>query len=166
MGYGILTTPEKAHRETSSSSQKSASGEFFEKPVISHQEKRSQPLNLLLENRSCSTKNASALNIPVLWNGRRYDEQTDLYYYKYRYYIRMIKNLGLYITIGFCLTACSAEEGQNPQVRNKDSITLNRLKSSWSKSWQGLIMQSVAEGKEDEIRTIIYLQLMKKIRYC
>jgi len=72
----------------------------------------------------------------------------------------MIKNLGLYITIGFCLTACSAEEGQNPQVRNKDSITLNRLKSSWSKSWQGLIMQSVAEGKEDEIGFLVtsYIQ--------
>jgi len=27
----------------------------------------------------------SAINNPVLWNSRRYDEQTDLYYYKYRH---------------------------------------------------------------------------------
>jgi len=46
MGYGILTTPEKAHRETSSSSPQSASEEFFEKPVISRQEKSSNPLKL------------------------------------------------------------------------------------------------------------------------
>jgi len=115
MGYGISEPVAKPRRRTSSSSEKSASGNFFKNPNRMHLENRSNPLKTRQENQSPPTKIASGVlfelyrytafgeveifdpntqnkitgsNIdnPTLWNSRRFDEQSGLYYYKYRHY--------------------------------------------------------------------------------
>ena len=114
MGYATLQPPQKTHRSNSVCLEKSASGDFFENAFKTHQENRLQPLKTRQKFESTSTKTAlgvlfehyrytafgeveiysptgaklavSAIDNTVMWNSRRYDADTNLYYYKYRHY--------------------------------------------------------------------------------
>ena len=127
MGYAIQKSPEKSRRRTSSSSQKTASGDFFANPNKTRLENRCNPLKTRQGNHPAPTKtalgvhfknyldhvyavsdddgdikehyrysafgevevysptgaklNGSAIGNTVLWNSRRYDFDTGLYYY-------------------------------------------------------------------------------------
>ena len=132
MGYAIQPSPETTRRRTSSSSQKTASGDFFANPNKMRPENRCNPLKTRQGNHPAPTKTAlgvhfknyldhvyavsddngnidehyrysafgeveiyapngtklaqSAIGNTVLWNSRRFDQATNLYYYKYRHY--------------------------------------------------------------------------------
>ena len=126
MGYAIQEPVAKSRRRTSSSSEKNASGDFFENPNKKRLGNRCNPLKTSQENQPTPTKIAlgvhfknyldhvyavsddngnieehyrytafgeveiysptvskfaqSAIGGTVLWNSRRYDFDTELYY--------------------------------------------------------------------------------------
>ena len=132
MGYATLQPPQKMHRAKSLCSEKSASGDFFEEALKSHQKNRLEALKLRQKKAPAPTKtasgsqyknyldhvyavsddngnidehyrytafgeveiysptgaklNESAIDNTVMWNSRRYDTDSGLYYYKYRHY--------------------------------------------------------------------------------
>lgn len=114
MGYTIPKSLEKPRRRTTSSSKKTASRDFFELTEKPHPENLCNPLKPRQVKCQTPTKTASgvlyehyrytafgepeiytptgaklatsAIDNPVLWNSRRYDADSNLYYYKYRHY--------------------------------------------------------------------------------